>query len=86
MFMNLSANHKGHKVQVIGVKFNNKHFVHKINNIGINKDAIIEVLNYHDTERVLHLLVYGVEYVLRTKDCRYINVREYKDTKQFQTK
>jgi Fe2+ transport system protein FeoA len=74
---------KGKRVKVNSVNFKDSYIFHKISNIGINKNVIIDVLDYDKSDRLLHLLVYGVEYVLREKDCRYINVSEYKDNKQF---
>ncbi|MDR3329813.1 MAG: ferrous iron transport protein A [Mycoplasmataceae bacterium] len=82
--MQLTCQLKGRVVEVTDVKFQDQHIVHKINNIGITKNTLIKVLDYDKDNTLLHLLVYGVEYVLRAEDCRYINVREYKDTKQFQ--
>ncbi|MDR1991730.1 MAG: ferrous iron transport protein A [Mycoplasmataceae bacterium] len=84
--MQLSHELKGKTLVVTGINFKNQHVMHKISNIGITKDTIIKVLNYDKNNIILHLLVYGVEYVLREKDCRYISVREYKDSKQFQIK
>ncbi|MDR3257200.1 MAG: ferrous iron transport protein A [Mycoplasmataceae bacterium] len=82
--MQLTYHLKGKVVEVTDVKFKDEHIVHKINNIGITRNTIIKVLDYDKDNTILHLLVYGVEYVLRAEECRYINVREYKDNKQFQ--
>ena len=74
---------RGKTVKVNSTNFKDSYVLHKISNIGITKNVIIDVLNYDDNCHLLHLLIYGVEYVLREKDCRYINVSEYKDNKQF---
>jgi Fe2+ transport system protein FeoA len=82
--MQLSYRLKGEVVKVTGVNFKDQYILHKMNNIGITKNTILKVLDYDKSNALLHLLVYGVEYVLRAEDCRYINVREYQDNKQFQ--
>lgn len=74
---------KGKTLKVVSADFKDSYIRHKINNIGINKNTIIDVLDYDNNNHLLHLLIYGVEYVLREKDCRSINVREYQDNKQF---
>lgn len=82
--MELSYELKGKVVQVVDVNFADNYILHKVSNIGIAKDTIIQVLDYDKDNKIMHLMIYGVEYVLREKDCRKINVREYKDNKQFQ--
>jgi Fe2+ transport system protein FeoA len=82
--MHLSYRLKGKVVKVTNVHFKDQHVLHKMNNVGITKNTIIKVLDYDQSNTLLHLLVYGVEYVLRAEDCRYIDVREYRDNKQFQ--
>jgi Fe2+ transport system protein FeoA len=82
--MQLTYHLKGKVVEVTDVKFKDQHIIHKINNIGITKNTIIRVLDYDKSNTLLHLLIYGVEYVLRAEDCRYINFRECEDNKQFQ--
>ncbi|GHU48551.1 hypothetical protein FACS1894218_5790 [Bacilli bacterium] len=82
--MQLTSQLKGKTVQVIDVQFSDPIIMHKLNNIGITKNTILQVLNYDQSNKILHLLIHGVEYVLREKDCRYINVRECQDNKQFQ--
>ncbi|MDR3163905.1 MAG: ferrous iron transport protein A [Mycoplasmataceae bacterium] len=84
--MQLTHRCKGKTLEVTDVCFADQHIMHKINNIGITNNTILKVLNYDKSNRLLHLLVYGVEYVLRTQDCRYINVRECQDNKQFQSR
>jgi Fe2+ transport system protein FeoA len=74
---------KGKTIKVVSANFKDSHILHKINNIGITKNTIIDVLDYDNNNRLLHLLIYGVEYVLRERDCRSINVSEYQDNKQF---
>lgn len=74
---------KGKTIKVVSTNFKDSYILHKINNIGITKNTIIDVLNYDNDNRLLHLLIYGVEYVLREVDCRFINVSEYQDNKQF---
>jgi Fe2+ transport system protein FeoA len=81
--MKLTHSLKGKTIKVISTNFENMYIAHKINNIGITKNTIIDVLDYDHNDRLLHLLIYGVEYVLREKDCKSINVSEYKDNKQF---
>jgi Fe2+ transport system protein FeoA len=84
--MQLSYRLKGEVVEVTDVHFQDQQVLHKLNNIGITKNTVLKVLDYDKSNTLLHLLVYGVEYVLRAEDCRYINVREYKDNKQFQNR
>ncbi|MDR2822954.1 MAG: ferrous iron transport protein A [Mycoplasmataceae bacterium] len=84
--MVLSYRLKGKDVQVIKAHFDDQRVDHKIKNIGINPGTLIKVLDYDKNNTILHLLIYGVEYVLREKDCRQIHVREYQDTKQFQSR
>jgi Fe2+ transport system protein FeoA len=81
--MKLTHTLKGKTVKVKSTNFVDKHINHKITNIGITENTIIDVLDYDDNNRLLHLLIYGVEYVLREKDCKFINVSEYQDNKQF---
>lgn len=77
--MHLSYQLKGEIVKVIGVHFHDQHILHKLDNIGITKGTILKILDYDKSNSLLHLSVHGVEYVLRTKDCRYIDVQEYKE-------
>ncbi|MDR0675046.1 MAG: ferrous iron transport protein A [Mycoplasmataceae bacterium] len=84
--MQLSYRLKGEVVEVTDVRFQDQHVLHKLDNIGITKNTILKILDYNKSNSLLHLLIYGVEYVLRAEDCRYINVREYKDNKQFQNR
>ncbi|MDR0825913.1 MAG: ferrous iron transport protein A [Mycoplasmataceae bacterium] len=82
--MQLTSQLKGKTVQVIDVQFSDPIIMHKMSNIGVTKNTILQVLDYDQSNKILHLLIRGVEYVLREEDCRYINVREYQDNKQFQ--
>ncbi|MDR0985328.1 MAG: ferrous iron transport protein A [Mycoplasmataceae bacterium] len=84
--MQLNYQLKGKEVQVVDINVQDQQALHKMTNIGITKDTVIKVLDYDKNNKILHLLIYGVEYVLRERDCRYINVREYKDNKQFQNR
>jgi Fe2+ transport system protein FeoA len=84
--MKLSATLKSKTVVVEKVNITDQHILHKINNIGITNGTIIKVLDYDNSDKILHLLIYGVEYVLREEDCRQINVREYQDNKSFHSK
>ncbi|MDR0739572.1 MAG: FeoA domain-containing protein [Mycoplasmataceae bacterium] len=79
--MQLSYRLKGKVVKVTDVNFQDQHILHKLNNIGVSKGTILKILNNNKGNNLLHLLIYGVEYVLRAKDCEYINVKEYKDFK-----
>lgn len=73
-FMKLSSKLKGKTLKINKLNFKDSYILHKLNNVGISKNSIIKVLDYANDTNVLHLLVYGVEYVLREKDCYNIDV------------
>jgi Fe2+ transport system protein FeoA len=76
--MYLSNNFKNKNVKVLSVNFEDTNVLHKIYNIGIRPNAIIKVLDYDSNPKLIHLLICGVEYILRSKDARFINVKEHK--------
>lgn len=79
--MNLTTQLANKLLVINKVNSPNKLVLHKLNNIGIIKGNKIIVLDYHKSKTLIHLLVYGVEYVLRKADCAYIDVSEVNDGK-----
>ncbi|MDE6476769.1 MAG: ferrous iron transport protein A [Mycoplasmoidaceae bacterium] len=72
--MKLTNELRGKTLKINKLNFRDNHILHKLNNVGISDGSTIKVLDYHDNKKVLHLLVYGVEYVLREEDCTNIDV------------
>lgn len=72
--MKLSNELRGKTVKINELNFRDNHILHKLNNVGISNGSTIKVLDYQDNKKIVHLLVYGVEYVLREKDCLNIDV------------
>jgi len=70
---------KGHKLIITKINFTDPYIAHKINNIGLVVGNVIKVLDYNSNNSILHLEVYGTEYVLRERDCFNIEVQECKD-------
>lgn len=76
--MILTSKFKGKTVLVKQINFKDPYISHKLENIGLVPGAIIKVLDYNQSNKLLHLDIYNVEYVLRTEDCKYIDVEEAK--------
>ncbi len=72
--MQLTNQLRGKTLIVNKLNFRDPHILHKLNNIGISKGSSIKVLDYQDSKKVVHISVFGVEYVLREKDCLNIDV------------
>lgn len=76
--MILTSKFKGKTVLVKQINFKDPYISHKLENIGLVPGATIKVLDYNRSCKLIHLDIYNVEYVLRTKDCKYIDVEEEK--------
>lgn len=76
--MNLNRNHKGKYVIIKKLNFNNKKINHMLRNIGIDTNNIVQVLDYNQNNKILHLKVFNTEYAMREKDCSLIDVTEIK--------
>lgn len=74
--MKLSNELRNKTLKIEKLNFKDQHILHKLNNIGICENSVIKVLDYEDNKKLIHLLVYGVQYVLREQDCRNIDVQE----------
>ena len=72
--MKLTNKLKGKTIKINKLNFNDDYIFHKLNNVGICNNSIVKILDYSDSKKVMHLLVYGVEYVLRERDCWNIDV------------
>ena len=76
--MILTSKFKGKTVLVKQINFKDPYISHKLENIGLTPGVIVKVLDYDRNNKILHLDIYNVEYVLRTEDCKYIDVKEKK--------
>lgn len=76
--MELSNNFKGKELKIVSLNFKDKNILHKLNNIGIIPGNTIKVLDYDKNNSIIHINVFGVEYVLRESDAKLINVEEIK--------
>ena len=74
--MILTSKFKGKTVLVKQINFKDPYISHKLENIGLAPGVIVKVLDYDRNKKILHLDIYNVEYVLRTEDCKYIDVEE----------
>ena len=77
--MRLSYKLKGKTVEITLMNFKDKEISHKLTNIGFVPKAKFKVLDYNKSKKVLHLLIFNVQYVLREKDCKDIHVKVIKD-------
>lgn len=73
--MHLGYMLKGKTVEIISLDFKDEEVIHKLNNIGLVPQAQLKILDYNKSKKVLHLLIYNVQYVLREQDCQHINVQ-----------
>ncbi len=76
--MILTSKFKGKTVLVKQINFKDPYISHKLENIGLVPGVTIKILDYNRNNKLMHLDIYNVEYVLRTEDCKYINVEEVK--------
>lgn len=76
--MILTSKFKGKTVLVKQINFKDPYISHKLENIGLVPGVTIKILDYNQNNKLMHLDIYNVEYVLRTEDCKYINVEEVK--------
>lgn len=72
--MDLSYKLKGKSVMIKQMDINDQLVLHKLSNIGIVPGAVIKILDNNTSNKVLHLQIFNNQYVLREKDCRFINV------------
>lgn len=79
--MYLSTQLAGKQLIITNIKITDPMIRHRIDNIGLIKNAKIQVLNYNKNKFLLHVLVNGMEYVLRNTDCQQIEVDEYKEAR-----
>lgn len=71
----LSSNLKGKTVQIVALNFTDHLVKHKLENIGFTKGAEVKVLDNNESNKVLHLQLYNVQYVLREENCKFIDVK-----------
>lgn len=76
--MILTSKFKGKTVLVKQINFKDPYISHKLENIGLVPGVTIKILDYNRNNKLMHLDIYNVEYVLRTEDCKYIDVEEAK--------
>lgn len=76
--MILTSKFKGKTVLVKQINFKDPYISHKLENIGLIPGVIIKIFDYNRNKKLLHIGIYNVEYVLRIKDCKYIDVEEKK--------
>ncbi|MBQ2349386.1 MAG: ferrous iron transport protein A [Mycoplasma sp.] len=76
--MILTSKFKGKTVLVKQINFKDPYISHKLENIGLVPGVTIKILDYNRNNKLMHLDIYNVEYVLRTEDCKYIDVEEVK--------
>ena len=76
--MILTSKFKGKTVLIKQINFKDPYISHKLEIIGLTPGVIVNVLDYNRNKKLLHLDIYNVEYVLRTEDCKYIDVEEAK--------
>ena len=74
--MILTSKFKGKTVLVKQINFKDPYISHKLENIGLVPGVTIKILDYNRNNKLMHLDIYNVEYVLRTEDCKYIDVEE----------
>lgn len=71
----LTSKLKGKQVQIVALNFNDELIKHKLENIGFIKGVKIKVHNNNDSNNVLHLQLFNVQYVLREENCKFIDVK-----------
>lgn len=71
----LSSALKGKTVKIVALNFTDHLVKHKLENLGFTKGAEIKVLDNNDSNKVLHLQLFNVQYVLREENCHSIDVK-----------
>lgn len=71
----LSSKLKGKTVEIVSLNFTDHLIKHKLENMGFIKGAQVKVLDNDDSNKVLHLQLYNVQYVLREENCNLIDVK-----------
>lgn len=71
----LSSRLKGKTVKIVSLNFTDHLIKHRLENIGFIKGALVKVLDNNDSNKVLHLQLYNVQYVLREENCSLIDVQ-----------
>lgn len=72
--MILTSKFKGKTVWIKQINFKDPNILHKLDNIGLTAGAKVKVLDYDPNKKLLHLDIYNVDYVLRERDCKAIEV------------
>lgn len=71
----LTSELKGKTVKVVALHFTDHLMKHKLENLGFIEGAEVKVLNNDNSNNVLHLQLFNVQYVLREENCRLIDVK-----------
>ena len=71
----LTSKLKGKQVEIVALNFTDEWIKHKLENIGFIKGVKVNVLNNNDSNNVLHLQLFNVQYVLREENCKFIDVK-----------
>lgn len=74
-FIKLTSKLKGKQVEIIALNFNDELIKHKLENIGFIKGVKVKVLDNNISNKVLHLQLFNVQYVLREENCKFIDVK-----------
>ena len=74
--MVLTSKFKGKTVFIKQINFTDPQVLHKLDNVGLTPGVKVKVLDYDPNKKLIHLDIYNVDYVLREKDCKYIDVEE----------
>ena len=76
--MILTSKFKGKTVLIKQINFQDPAILHKFDNIGLAPGVKVNILDYDPNKKLIHLQIFNVDYVLREKDCIYIDVEEEK--------
>ncbi len=74
-FIKLTSKLKGKEVEIVALNFNDELIKHKLENIGFIKGVKVKVLDNNISNKVLHLQLFNVQYVLREENCKFIDVK-----------
>lgn len=74
-FIKLTSKLKGKQVEIVALNFNDELIKHKLENIGFIKGVKVKVLDNNISNKVLHLQLFNVQYVLREENCKFIDVK-----------
>lgn len=77
--MILTSKFKGKTVLIKQINFKDLNILHKLINIGLKPGVKVQVLDYDQNKKLIHIDIYNVEYVLREQDCKDIDVEEIKN-------